>query len=696
MSRIITFYSYKGGVGRTFALANIGVLLAKRGKRVLLMDWDLEAPGLDRYFQPYSAEPFPADQGLTHLLHEATADPSADWRKHVISLKLDAQNVSPAKRYEISLIPSGVAAPEYAEKVRGFAWDAFFADRQGGPILERWRQEWKQAFDFILLDSRTGITDAGGVCTILLPDFLALVFTANDQSFEGGLRIVQSAQQQRQLLAVQRPPLSVLPLLSRFDSRDEVDLSAEWLRRMADALTPLYADWLPRPFTPLQILERTKIPYVTRFSFGEPLPTLTHSLTNEELPGFHLEKAARLLSSDFADAAKIIDPEAQAPATVAEQIQTLLRQPPIDEVELYRLLREMEAEQGEGPELAECLNQAGMALTQQAWYAAAEPLYRRALAMQERHYGSEHPEVAALLNNLAALLYETNQLPEAESLMRRVLDIYEKNFGLYHMIVATALNNLASLFLATKRFKSAENLARRALAISEQCLESENQNSAIYLNTLAQALQADNRLAEAEPLLQQALEIDEKNLGARHPNIAIRLNNLAGILRLNGKFAEAESMIKRGLEIDEQNFGSTHPNIAIRLNNLAQILKDRNRLEEAEPLMLRALEIDEQGFGPVHPKIATRLNNLACLLRDTNRLAVAEPLLRRSAMILLKFTRANECEHPELRNSFNNYRQLLKMLGLNPEDIETRLSTLGPEAGYDAAGWQSLRERIGS
>ena len=38
MSRIVTFYSYKGGVGRTFALANIAALLAKKGKRVLLMD----------------------------------------------------------------------------------------------------------------------------------------------------------------------------------------------------------------------------------------------------------------------------------------------------------------------------------------------------------------------------------------------------------------------------------------------------------------------------------------------------------------------------------------------------------------------------------------------------------------------------------------------------------------------------------
>src|SRR5215470_3632439 len=48
--RIYTFYSYKGGVGRSMALANIGVLLALAGKRVLLVDWDLEAPGLELYF----------------------------------------------------------------------------------------------------------------------------------------------------------------------------------------------------------------------------------------------------------------------------------------------------------------------------------------------------------------------------------------------------------------------------------------------------------------------------------------------------------------------------------------------------------------------------------------------------------------------------------------------------------------------
>jgi len=50
MGTLITFYSYKGGIGRTMALANIATLLACWGKRVLIVDWDLEAPGVEHFF----------------------------------------------------------------------------------------------------------------------------------------------------------------------------------------------------------------------------------------------------------------------------------------------------------------------------------------------------------------------------------------------------------------------------------------------------------------------------------------------------------------------------------------------------------------------------------------------------------------------------------------------------------------------
>ena len=48
---IATFYSFKGGVGRSMALANVASLLCERGLRTVMLDFDLEAPGLERFFR---------------------------------------------------------------------------------------------------------------------------------------------------------------------------------------------------------------------------------------------------------------------------------------------------------------------------------------------------------------------------------------------------------------------------------------------------------------------------------------------------------------------------------------------------------------------------------------------------------------------------------------------------------------------
>jgi tetratricopeptide (TPR) repeat protein len=55
--------------------------------------------------------------------------------------------------------------------------------------------------------------------------------------------------------------------------------------------------------------------------------------------------------------------------------------------------------------------------------AEAEPLFRRALAIDEKSFGPEHPNVARGLNNLAVLLRATNRLAEAEPLFRQALRI---------------------------------------------------------------------------------------------------------------------------------------------------------------------------------------------------------------------------------------------------------------------------------
>ncbi len=280
--------------------------------------------------------------------------------------------------------------------------------------------------------------------------------------------------------------------------------------------------------------------------------------------------------------------------------------------------------------------------------------------------------IATACNDYALLLHDTNRLAEAEPLMRRALALNEARFSADHPFVSAALNNLALLLQDTDRLAEAEPLMRRALAIEDTGYAAGHPNVAIRLNNLAMLLHKSNRQAEAEPLMRRALAIDEASYGAGHPNVAIRLNNLARLLHDTDRLAEAEPLMRRALAIDEANFGKDHPKVALRLNNLAQLLQATDRLAEAEPMMRRALAIDEASYGVDHPKVAglnpkvaIRLNNLARLLQDTHRLKEAEPLMCRALDI---FVSSLGKPHPNTQTAASNYQRLLQATGLGEEE----------------------------
>jgi Mrp family chromosome partitioning ATPase len=80
--KIITFYSYKGGTGRSMVLANVAWILASNGKKVLAVDWDLEAQGLHRYFYPFLLDKdLTASEGIIDFVSDysmAAMTPSPD------------------------------------------------------------------------------------------------------------------------------------------------------------------------------------------------------------------------------------------------------------------------------------------------------------------------------------------------------------------------------------------------------------------------------------------------------------------------------------------------------------------------------------------------------------------------------------------------------------------------------------------
>lgn len=285
---ITTFYSYKGGVGRTLALANVGALLSRWGYRVLCIDWDLEAPGLHRYFHDWL--PAPHSSGVVEWVTALGEGGRADWADHMVEVRL------PGVRLPLSLIPAGRQDAAYPERMQALDWKQLYEERDLGNLLEQARAEWKQRYDLILVDSRTGLTDIGGICTIQLPDQLVLLCTANLQSLEGAVDVALRAQQGRERLGVDRGRRFSLPVATRFEVRVEYQIAQEWLHRFTEKFAPFYEEWAPRDVTAQDLLNFARVPYVPYWSFGEPLPVLTEDGRDAETITYAFETLAALVA----------------------------------------------------------------------------------------------------------------------------------------------------------------------------------------------------------------------------------------------------------------------------------------------------------------------------------------------------------------------------------------------------------------
>jgi cellulose biosynthesis protein BcsQ len=293
MSQVITFYSYKGGVGRTMALANAAVLLAQWGYKTLVIDWDLEAPGLENFFRKYiNIEEIVKKKGLIDILNSDPPD-KYFWKDLLITISL------PEGKEPLHMLTAGDRSKDYFNKVRNFDIDIFYEKKDGGNFIENLRNEWKEAYDFVLVDSRTGITDIGGICTIQLPDVMVLLFTATEMGFNGILDVAKRAVKAQQSLPFDRFKLISLPIPARFDTLTEFTISQNWLDKFSKQLEVIYNDWLPTPVDRRKFLELTKIPYASYFSFGEKLPVIEQGVNDPAGLGYAYETISALLVNNF-------------------------------------------------------------------------------------------------------------------------------------------------------------------------------------------------------------------------------------------------------------------------------------------------------------------------------------------------------------------------------------------------------------
>ena len=347
---IYTFYSYKGGVGRSMALANVAQWFFERGSRVVIIDWDLEAPGLERFFCDDSKTLERIRQRLgvidlivsykqevPHLTTEIEAllaekvpindkdrppssttsasneepksrvlrlfnDRLAPLKENLIEIRSSrASDKSTNGSAGIWLLSAGWRTRErfddYAQAVQRLDWSEFYSAFYGEYFFEWWRNELEKNADVILVDSRTGITEMGGVCTRQLADVIIACCVPNDQNLTGTMNMLRSftrndVKKARESSGYSLPQIVVVPMRIE-NSENDLLLNfksdfQEAAREFQDFDIKVEESW------------QFRIPYVPMYSYKEKLAIGAND-ANEDLKRAYEILAASLASLALKD-----------------------------------------------------------------------------------------------------------------------------------------------------------------------------------------------------------------------------------------------------------------------------------------------------------------------------------------------------------------------------------------------------------
>ena len=291
---IFTFYSYKGGVGRSLALAHVAYAFAERGLRVLAVDFDLEAPGLERYCVAgrESVRTAREHPGLVDLImsYRRTLTSTAafeerafrDWKQYVMTVR----NPVTAEGGWLDLMTAGArGSPEqlrnYALTVRTFDWLDFFHNWNGDAFFKWLRDEWTRVdigYDVVLVDSRTGVTEMGGVCAYQLADVAVLLCAPNEQNLDGTLDVMRDFGSPGVLGLRGGRPLKLLAVPTRLERHHP--LRETFLERFAELLGPPSLG----PDVPVSYADLA-LSYLPSFAIAEPVvggPVETATRTERE------------------------------------------------------------------------------------------------------------------------------------------------------------------------------------------------------------------------------------------------------------------------------------------------------------------------------------------------------------------------------------------------------------------------------
>ena len=218
------------------ALVNAAVSLAMKGRNVLVVDFDLEAPGLDTFdiFKPQN-DVYGVNEFVNQYLNDGSAPDVSKFIAKCSSFGDQGGN--------LWIMPSSGNGSDTIN-FNQINWRELYERYDGYLLFEDLKEQWNQVLspDYVLIDSRTGYTDASAICTRQLPDAVVVLFFPNEQNLRGLVDIVSDIRNES--AGVRQKSIDLHFVMSNvpdLDDEDEIleNKIAEFQRRLEFPNEPL-------------------------------------------------------------------------------------------------------------------------------------------------------------------------------------------------------------------------------------------------------------------------------------------------------------------------------------------------------------------------------------------------------------------------------------------------------------------------
>lgn len=180
-SKVISFYSYKGGVGRTVALIQTAYALAEQGKKVAIIDLDIEAPSFNDIFKDDIKNEYGLVKHLYNKMYNITEKNESNRLEGGISKLVNRLNLN--TEGDIYAIPAGNIDLEYVRRLECLKEKVIYENRYIQEVIDELTREY--SLDYVLIDTRTGINNWGALSVIDVADEVFLFGYPNTENIKG-------------------------------------------------------------------------------------------------------------------------------------------------------------------------------------------------------------------------------------------------------------------------------------------------------------------------------------------------------------------------------------------------------------------------------------------------------------------------------------------------------------------------------